>query len=236
MTDIDRYYPTDRSQKRSKGEIPATNTYIFSGFGNDNEDFEVGSGIPNASQEPIKSNATDIEAFKRVHILTEEIYENESLDNTYRRRDHNDKLFFTPGKIFSTMWTGLYQESTNTSENDQFTSQVSNIIYGGKTNSKIRRFVVVKYKNKCCTCLPVTTYDSRGHKKRGINLNEHGLIYSGDVVPQNIDGIDMEPLRAHVGRGAKELISSFINYGQPCTVQCNAWVRFLSLNIRFYLI
>jgi hypothetical protein len=85
----------------------------------------------------------------------------EPLDESYKVRNLDWKKFFRAGRVFSTLWTDAYAGTTNDSENNQFMSSVSYVIYKERVHSKIRRFVVVRLGDRCCTCLPVTTYDGR---------------------------------------------------------------------------
>ncbi|PVH81155.1 hypothetical protein DL98DRAFT_417097, partial [Cadophora sp. DSE1049] len=113
------------------------------------------------------------------------------------------------------------------SENDQFRSKVTyQVSYKQKVFSKIRRFVVVRQADRSCTCLPVTTYDGRGYKKKGINLDDHGLIYSSRDPPPHIKGIAKEPLRIILSKGAEKLGNpSYLNYGRVYTVETNVKVK-----------
>jgi hypothetical protein len=152
----------------------------------------------------------------------------EELDGSYKVRNFDYQKFFRPGRVFSTLWTNPYSGTTNTndSENNQFMSSVTYVIYKQKVHSKIRRFVVVRQRDRCCLCLPVTTYDGRGYRKKGINLDEHGLIYSSDKKPSSVQGITKAPLKVKLSRGAEKLVNpSYINYGRVYTVETNVKVK-----------
>jgi hypothetical protein len=152
----------------------------------------------------------------------------ETLDDSYKVRNFDYQKFFRPGRVFSTLWTDPYSGTTNTndSENNQFMSSVTYVIYKQKVHSKIRRFVVVRLRDRCCQCLPVTTYDGRGYRKKGINLDEHGLIYSSDKKPSSVQGITKAPLKVKLSRGAEKLVNpSYINYGRVYTVETNVKVK-----------
>jgi hypothetical protein len=151
----------------------------------------------------------------------------EELDPSYKVRNYDYEKFFRPGRVFSTLWTDAFASSTNDSEN-QVSTNVTYVIYGQRVHSKIRRFVVVRQAKdlKSCTCIAVTTYNGQGVKKRGINLNEHGLIYSSGKAPRGAKGIDKEPLRVHLSKDGEELTNpSLVNYGRVYTVECNVKVK-----------
>ena len=103
----------------------------------------------------------------------------EELDSSYKQRSKDYKKFFRTGRVFSTLWTDPWADNTAaTNYNPTFESEIFIVKYGQKVYSKIRRFVVVVYNpgDRFCKCLPVTTYDGKGAKKRGINLEEHGQV------------------------------------------------------------
>ncbi|KAG4420851.1 hypothetical protein IFR04_006033 [Cadophora malorum] len=160
------------------------------------------------------------------HLIRGTRGQTEELDSSYAKRSNDYKKFFRPGRVFSTLWTESYDDSMQ-SENDQFLSKVTyQVSYKQKVFSKIRRFVVVRQADRSCTCLPVTTYDGRGYKKKGINLDDHGLIYSSRDPPAPIRGITKEPLRIILSKGAEKLGNpSYLNYGRVYTVETNVKVK-----------
>ena len=97
--------------------------------------------------------------------------------------------------------------------------------HGQQFYTKIRRFVVVRQGDRSCTCLPLTTYDGKGHNKRGINLAEHGQIY-GDIPPSTILGISFSALHVLYSKNATKLQKGcLINYGKVYTVEMNVKVK-----------
>lgn len=131
----------------------------------------------------------------------------EELDPTYTARNSDYQKFFLPGRVFSTLWTDAFAATTNDESEKNASSNVSYVIYGQRVHSKIRRFVVVRQAKdlKSCTCVSVTTYNGQGVGKRGINLNEHGLIYSSGKLPRNIKGMNKEPLKIYLSKNGEEL-------------------------------
>ena len=149
----------------------------------------------------------------------------ERFDKNYRVRNTDYKKFFSPGRVFSTLWTDAFSVQTNDSENKQWAS-VTYVVFGQQVHSKIRRFVVVKQEDLYCTCLPVTTYDGRGYTKRGIKIEDHGLIYSSKDAPPRVKGMDKESLRVVLSPKAEKIVNpSYINYGRAYTVETNVKVR-----------
>ncbi|KAF4630156.1 hypothetical protein G7Y89_g7987 [Cudoniella acicularis] len=143
----------------------------------------------------------------------------EKLDSRYQIRNYDYKKFFRPGRVFSTLWTDPTSEKTN--RNQTF---ISEVMYGEKVHTKIRRFVVVRQRDKCCNCLPVTSYEGRSHKKSGIELNEHGQIYSHKR-PKEVQGMKKKPLKVILSKTGDALEdTSLINYGRIYTVESNVKV------------
>lgn len=144
----------------------------------------------------------------------------EPLDPSYQVRKHDYKKFFRVGRVFATLWPDSF--STRNSSQETFTSIIS---YGDKVHVKIRRFVVVREEGRSCTCLPITSYNGRGFKKRGIHLNEHGFIYSHNL-PKAVPGMEKKPLKLNLSRGANKLSEkAMINYGRVYTVETNVKVK-----------
>ncbi|CAG8951678.1 hypothetical protein HYFRA_00005478 [Hymenoscyphus fraxineus] len=146
----------------------------------------------------------------------------EKLDPRYQVRNHDYKKFFKPGRVFSTLWTVPASGMTN--KNETFISVVK---YGEKVHTKIRRFVVVTFKqsNKRCTCLPVTSYEGRGYKKPDIDTEEHGPIFSTKKPPRTETGVTKKPLRVILSKNADPLKDpSLVNYGCIYTVETNVKV------------
>lgn len=132
----------------------------------------------------------------------------------FKVRNYDYKKFFRPGRVFKTLWIDQVGTSTN------------NVSYTTRGNSSVRTFLVVKQADYSCTCLPVTTYNGLGHRKRGINLSEHGIIYSGSRSPKQPSGISKSPLKVGLSKGAERLAdNSLVNYGRVYTIETNAEVK-----------
>ena len=148
----------------------------------------------------------------------------EPLDESYRVRNTDYKKFFRAGRVFQTLWTDPLSSTTNDGV-QTFQSKVSLVAFDERVHSKVRRFVVVRQGDRCCTCLPVTSYNGRGIKKTGINLREHGFIYSHKR-PKEVKGLDKRPLKVELSRGAAQIVDpSLVNYAKPYTVETNVKVK-----------
>ena len=150
----------------------------------------------------------------------------ERLDSSYTRRSDDYKKFFKVGRVFSTLWTGpLGGNATNVDR-----TFVSEVAFGEKAYTTIRRFVVVrKGEDRSVTCLPVTSYRGKGYRKKDINLGDHGFIYSKNP-PVRVEGMLSQGLKVNLSklsRGAPAHLQdpSLVNYRKPYTVEANVKVK-----------
>jgi hypothetical protein len=81
---------------------------------------------------------------------------------------------------------------------------VSEVLYGERVYSKIRRFIVVREGERSVSCLPVTSYANEGIRKSGIRLDEHGFIYSRNK-PRKVEGMCSRQLKLNLAQGAAHL-------------------------------
>jgi len=123
----------------------------------------------------------------------------ETIDSSYKVRSRDYKTFFRIGRVFSTLWTDALG---NTSKVDP--TFVSEVLYGERVYSKIRRFIVVREGERSVSCLPVTSYASEGFRKSGIRLDEHGYIYSKNK-PKKVEGMCSRHLKLLLAPGAAHL-------------------------------
>lgn len=142
----------------------------------------------------------------------------EELDKIYRIRKHDYKRFFKLGRVFQTLWTEPYTGA----HDDTF---INYVMLDKNVYSKVRRFVVVREGDRCCWCLPVTSYDEKGHKKRDIKLSKHCFIYSHKA-PESVQGMDFTPVKINLSKGGEKLKkNSLVNYGKLYTVETNVKVK-----------
>jgi hypothetical protein len=184
----------------------------------------AGYGLSSATtSDPARQDPVDInqEPNSRHIAGTPQRGDTEKLDRSYVIRNRDYQTWFKIGRVFSTLWTdglgGSYSKVDPTF--------VSEVIYGEKVHSKIRRFVVIRKSKTSVSCLPVTSYDGVGHLKRGINLEEHGFIYSRNK-PERVTGMRQKALKVKLSKGAAPLKDpSLVNYGKVYTVEMNVKVK-----------
>jgi hypothetical protein len=168
----------------------------------------------NEDGEPSKSASKNIPS-------TEMIIE--KLDKSYKVRNKDWQTFFQIGRVFSTLWTDPV--GINTTASKESLSYVSEVGYNERVYAKIRRFVVVRFGDRSCTCLPLTTYNGKGLAKKGLRIEEHGLIYSSDR-PSDTLRLKIEAVKMALAKGAGHLKkNTYINYGRVYTVETNVKVK-----------
>jgi hypothetical protein len=124
----------------------------------------------------------------------------ERIDSSYKVRNRDYKDFFRIGRVFSTLWTDAL--GNNVGKVDP--TFVSEVLYGERVYSKIRRFIVVREGERSVSCLPVTSYANEGIRKSGIRLDEHGFIYSRNK-PRKVEGMCSRQLKLNLAQGAAHL-------------------------------
>ncbi|CZR67034.1 uncharacterized protein PAC_16933 [Phialocephala subalpina] len=149
----------------------------------------------------------------------------EELDPSFRIRNKDYKIFFRCGRVFKTLWTDPAGNDAVSSGESGHSVTKFKVAHGQYVYSKIRCFVVVSQQDRSCQCLPITTYEGKGITRRGIRLQEHGLIYSGDEVPSRPQGL-LPPVKVKLSRNGERLSSSsYINYGRAYCVDTNVKVK-----------
>jgi hypothetical protein len=184
----------------------------------------AGYGLSSAiTSDPARQDSVDIsqEPNSRYVAGTPQRGDTEKLDKSYVIRNRDYKTWFKIGRVFNTLWTdGLGGDSSKIDP-----TFVSEVIYGGRIHAKIRRFVVIRQSATLISCLPVTSYDGAGHLKRGINLEEHGFIYSRNK-PERVPGMLQKALKVKLSKGGAPLKDpSLVHYGKVYTVETNVKVK-----------
>ena len=145
----------------------------------------------------------------------------QKLDASFFIRKHDYKKFFRVGKVFMTLWSEQFGSGA---EQGSF---VSDVIYGERVYSKVRRFLVVREgaDKRSATCLPITSYSGSGLGKNGIELGEHGFIYSKEE-PKHVAGMCSKSLKVNLSPKAPDLAHpSLVNYGKVHNVEGNWKVK-----------
>ncbi|KAH6673471.1 hypothetical protein B0J14DRAFT_49551 [Halenospora varia] len=140
----------------------------------------------------------------------------EVLDNTFLVRNLDYKTFFHVGRIFLTLWTEQLGATSSPS------TSVSEVVFGEKVLSKIRRFVVVRDNDRFCTCLPITSY-GKGNKKAGTDLVDQGIIYCQEQPQDNFE-VMKSSVQACVAKDSN-FGASVINYARTYTIEKNVKVK-----------
>jgi hypothetical protein len=181
---------------------------------------QPGYAVP--AQSPTKQNATTTKQRPQPNRhVTGTRGDSETIDKTYFIRKNDYKKFFRIGRVFSTLWTDAL--GGNADSVDQ--TFVSEVIYKERVFSKVRRFIIVREGDRSVTCLPVTSYNGVGPLKSGIQLSDHGFIYS-KAPPERIEGMQTRPLKLNLAKGAQNLRDlSLVNYAKVYTVETNVKVK-----------
>ncbi|KAE9986436.1 hypothetical protein EG328_005662 [Venturia inaequalis] len=151
----------------------------------------------------------------------------ERLDSNYRIQ-RGGKKFFRIGKVIKILWPELSGNST------EGQTVVSDVKYEEETFiTKIRWFVVVKEGRESCTCVPISTYGSRGCGKTGLAKWQHCVVYTGKEPPQPLpeeaprqgERSMLTPIQVKPKeKGSKMFLESRINFGKLYTVEHNVKV------------
>lgn len=145
----------------------------------------------------------------------------ERIDSSYKVQTRDYKTFFRVGRVFSTLWTDAL--GNNAGKVDP--TFVSEVLYGERVYSKIRRFIVVREGERSVSCLPVTSYANEGIRKSGIRLDEHGFIYSRNK-PTKIEGMCSRPLKLNLAQGAAHFKDpSLVNVRRLSIQICESTLR-----------
>ena len=76
---------------------------------------------------------------------------------------------------------------------------------------------------------PITTYNSRGTEKKGVDQKSHTMVYTGEIPPQKLKGetkMVKEPIRVVAVRADEKLDElSRINLGKAYPVEHNVKVK-----------
>jgi hypothetical protein len=140
-------------------------------------------------------------------------------DSSYTVRTKDYKQFFRIGRVFSTLWT----EPLGKNIDNLDPPFVSEVVYSGRANTTIRRFLVIREGKGSISCLPITSYANEGIKKSGIRLGEHGFIYSRNR-PGKVEGLCSRPLKLILAPGAAHLKDpSLVNVRHVLVLFCDSW-------------
>jgi hypothetical protein len=143
----------------------------------------------------------------------------DSSDCSNRARSTDFRKFFHCGKIFKVVWADPNGSGKGSGNSHFMTTARDQDEY-----FETRRFVIVSRQNNHCQVLPIITYGGKGHKKRNIKLEEHGLIYTSERPP--LDTVGRKPTKTNA---VEDLDSSYINYAKIHCVEYNVKVKGISI-------
>jgi hypothetical protein len=221
---VDEHYTTSSTSATRDWQTPAVSTrYEETTFPSSNRDNsqQIYPSPEYHAEEPLPAVETQQPQLGRVVKGT--AGNSERIDSSYKVRNRDYKEFFRIGRVFSTLWTDAL--GNNAGKVDP--TFVSEVLYGERVYSKIRRFIVVREGERSVSCLPVTSYANEGIRKSGIRLDEHGFIYSSSRnKPRKIDGMCSRPLKLTLASGAAHLKDpSLVNVRHTFVLICESfWV------------
>ncbi|OAA56974.1 hypothetical protein SPI_07355 [Niveomyces insectorum RCEF 264] len=97
--------------------------------------------------------------------------------------------------------------------------------------TKRRRFIIAKYFDGHCHCVPILTYGNQGIKKNGVKPEHHGIVHSSDVEPKPLDReppMGFAPIEMVPNTMMERLrVESRVNYAKIYTVEHNIPVCFV---------
>ncbi|RFU30133.1 hypothetical protein B7463_g6191, partial [Scytalidium lignicola] len=146
----------------------------------------------------------------------------ETFDSRFRVNGRPQR-FFKPGRVFMVLW------SEPTSAPSEEGSNYSDIVYGEKVFSEIRRFVVIRDGVGSCICCPIQTYGKRATTKPGARSQDHAAVFAVGEQPQLLQGEDLlhrDPFPIAVEDvNIKIDPASRLNFAKIYTVEHNVKVR-----------
>lgn len=140
----------------------------------------------------------------------------------FTRHDSRD---FKVGRVLKILWSEP-KGSEAAAATNTFCSTMQRDVH-----QKNRRFIILEGHRGHSICAPIMTYGGQGCKKSGAHPEDHGIVYTGDVVPPALDGegqlgypaIQMIPLN-HTDRLQPQ---SRVNYTKKYTIEHNFKVEFV---------
>jgi len=111
----------------------------------------------------------------------------EKLDPSYRLMNGAKEWeFFVIGRVFQMLFIQNASETVS-----RALKGVSLVEYGGRAYARISRFVIVEPKRDrhYSNCIPISTYGYQAtENKSASEQREHGIIYTGNQIPEKLPG------------------------------------------------
>ncbi|KAL0258289.1 hypothetical protein SLS55_007463 [Diplodia seriata] len=110
---------------------------------------------------------------------------------------------------------------------------ISTVLFGQRVFSNIRRFIVVKEGRGFAYACPVSTYGGRATTKRGLDPQQHAIVYITGSVPQYVAGeqrLQKAPIPIIPAEGSVTLNgASRVNFAIHHPIQHNVKVKDLGI-------
>ncbi|KAF2732578.1 hypothetical protein EJ04DRAFT_607477 [Polyplosphaeria fusca] len=229
-------YGTGSSSARQPQQYPSTSQSLT----------QASTPLPQHLQDAVKGDKQ-----RRVIKTGNDGYDAERLDPRYRRvTAYHYPYFFITGKVFKMLW--VEPAGQVNPGKTRGSTHFSTISYGETAYSEIRRFVVIRNRGSFSQCMyvdlmlnavpwraayagtngnlsPIQTYRRKGATKPGLNVQDHGVIFTGDRGDDPPDlleneGITKQAIRVDSAAGEVLEAESRINYGKPYAVEHNVKV------------
>ncbi|KAF2267709.1 hypothetical protein CC78DRAFT_46169 [Lojkania enalia] len=157
---------------------------------------------PNPLPDTVQQSIGGINNPRRYIRTAQDNNDTEVLDPSYKRvAAHHHYAFFKRGRVFKMLW--IEPAGRNNPGRSRGSTHFSTVRFGESAFSEIRRFVIIQNKGSFSQCIPIQTYRKQGATKPGLNVQDHGIIFT--------DGEQLEP-------------ESRINFGKPYAVEHNCKV------------
>ncbi|EON65608.1 hypothetical protein W97_04846 [Coniosporium apollinis CBS 100218] len=153
----------------------------------------------------------------------------ERLDSSFQVRHDS---FFSKGRVFAVLFTEGLGETTPVNPYNVDVN-ITEVRFGGRVYTTIRRFVVVLPQRGSCYACPISTYGNRACEKQGVDQQAHGVIYTSQ------NPAPLRPRETNIVKGAIKLIpsdpriwlspDSRINYALCHPIQYNVKVKDLGM-------
>ncbi|KIW04521.1 uncharacterized protein PV09_04276 [Verruconis gallopava] len=148
------------------------------------------------------------------------------LDPRYKKLNsaRSIRRFFRPGRVFAVLWTeptGISDTLRDLEMENAFTQ----VRYGERVFSEIRRFIVIRAFSHHSLCVPIATYQRRGTHNRP-DADHHSIAYEKGTTPMLVEGerLTKYPIPIVLRNGESLEPQSRINFSKIYTVENNVKV------------
>ncbi|KAL9115305.1 MAG: hypothetical protein Q9187_007317 [Circinaria calcarea] len=154
----------------------------------------------------------------------------EKLDPAFKiEKDHWN--FYVPGRVFKTLWW----EPMGEHNLEQGYHGPSVVKYGEQAYAKVRRFIVIRAKPKeyYSNCIQISTHGGRGVARKGLNQEEHCIVYTSSKPPKKLEGetkMRKDPIHVRAISSSEKLDPlSRVNFSKVYPVEHNIKIKEIGL-------